>query len=101
MTDKDAAKVARALAHPERIAILRDLRDYGEPVSPVDFARRNRGVLLGNASYQFTALRKLGVTAIASRRQVRGSRETFHRIGGPRGTLALLMLAAIDAARSD
>jgi DNA-binding transcriptional ArsR family regulator len=103
MTDRDAATVAKALSHPERIAILRDLRDHEAPVSATDFSRRVRGEasLRSEIGYHFSALRKLELITATSRRPVRGSSETFYRIGGPRGELALMILAAIDVAESD
>ena len=74
--DRDAAKMAKALTHPLRVAILYELAR--RTASPVDLAR-SMCEPLGNVSYHVRTLRELGCIELADTRQRRGAIEHFYR----------------------
>jgi DNA-binding transcriptional ArsR family regulator len=93
--DDVLAAVAKALSHPLRVAIIRDLRASAGPVSPSEYAESN-GVPLGNVSYHCKALREAGVARIIKREPVRGAVENFHALDGTNAAACLAVIDAID-----
>jgi hypothetical protein len=92
LEDWQVIRVARAIAHPMRLAIIRDLRAGDEVCSPSIWAERH-GEKLGNTSYHFKALAKLGVSSMCGTRRRRGAIEHLYEMKGP---LATAVLAALD-----
>ncbi|HEX2707576.1 MAG TPA: hypothetical protein VHM66_06150 [Solirubrobacterales bacterium] len=74
---KDAAALAKALSHPLRIEILEDLGDGKN--SPVGFAT-SQSAPLGNVSYHFNVLVKLGCLELVGTAQKRGAVEHIYAI---------------------
>ncbi len=62
MKDKDAADIAKALSHPLRLEILREMRKR-ENASPNDLSQ-DLNEPLGNISYHVTTLREAGAVEI-------------------------------------
>ena len=94
MRDKDVAKVGKALAHPMKVAIIRDLRTEGK-LSPIEWTEEH-GVPLQNGSYHFTSLRKLGILKPAGTAQRRGALEHYYRLAGAKADAVLRVLDTID-----
>lgn len=94
MRDEDVSVIAKALSHPDKVSIIRDMRTEGK-LSPVAWSVAN-GVPLGNASYHFGSLLKLGVLKAAGTRQRRGALEHFYTLKGSEAEAVLRALDAID-----
>lgn len=77
MTDKEAATISKAVAHPLRIALLRLLREAA-PTSAVQFSRK-LSQPLGQFAYHLGALRDLGAIEVAEGVQRRGAIEHRYR----------------------
>ncbi len=87
MDDRAAAEVAKALSHPLRLAILREIRDVRK-LSPSEYAR-DSGEPLGNVSYHVKALERAGVLEVVETAHRRGALEHYYALGGPRAGIAL------------
>lgn len=100
MDDQQAAKVALALAHPCRIAIVRDLDSReGEPTGPGDFHRRVRGHgTLSRVNYHFRELRRLGVTSLVEDEGEgsRSSKSKLQTLTPGLGRMAAGFVSAVD-----
>ena len=80
----DWERLARATAHPLRVAVLEVLGlDGGRLLSPSDLSRELQ-MPLSNTNYHVTELAKAGLIELVSRRQVRGATEHFYRLPAPR-----------------
>lgn len=90
MDDGQAADIAKALSHPLRFKLLRELRER-EELSPVEYARES-GETLGNISYHFTVLAKAEVIAQTGAVARRGAMEHRYSPAGPRAEVALAVL---------
>lgn len=90
LTDQEVVKVATALSHPTRLAIVRGLRS--ETDSPSSWADEN-GESVGNSAYHFRQLQRLGVASLAGTRKRRGALEHIYALEGP---LAKPVLTALD-----
>jgi DNA-binding transcriptional ArsR family regulator len=90
MDDREAAAVAKALSHPLRLAILREVRDR-RSLSPAGYARET-GEPLGNVSYHVRALESAGVVEIVGTANRRGALEHFYAPGGTNSGTALAIL---------
>jgi DNA-binding transcriptional ArsR family regulator len=100
VTEQEAANVARALAHPTRIAIVRVLRDAEEPISAAIFAKKVPGHgTPSRMNYHFTEFRRLGVTDTASGPGAGGWKPSLHRLTPVLGALAAQFVSDADAAR--
>lgn len=83
MTDAEIAQVGQALAHPLRVALLREMRRRSpQPLSAVQYSRASDEPL-GNVSYHLMKLRALGVAEVVDTAQRRGAIEHMHALGGP------------------
>jgi DNA-binding transcriptional ArsR family regulator len=96
MDDREAAAVGKALSHPLRLAILREVRDQRQ-LSPSAYARQS-GEPLGNVSYHVTALREAGVLEVTDTAKRRGALEHFYSLTGPRAGIALTVLDLLGTA---
>lgn len=92
MSDKDAAEVAKALCHPLRLRIMRELRGR-KTVSPVELADLLKEPL-GNTSYHVAALRKAGAVEVVELIPRRGAVE--HRYGLAKTPRAALVGQLLD-----
>jgi DNA-binding transcriptional ArsR family regulator len=79
----DWERLARATAHPVRIAILEVLgMDGGRTLSPSDIGLELQ-IPLSNTNYHVIELAKAGLIHLAHMRPVRGATEHFYRIPDP------------------
>jgi DNA-binding transcriptional ArsR family regulator len=78
----DWEHLARATAHPLRVAILEILGiDGGRVLSPSDLSQELQ-IPLSNTNYHVTELAKAGLIDLVRTRQVRGATEHFYRLPG-------------------
>ena len=70
-------RLMKALGHPVRVRILEVVNE--RPISPVGFAREERGVSLSTASYHFKVLEECGCIECVEEVQRRGSREHIYQ----------------------
>jgi len=78
----DWEHLARATAHPLRVAILEILGiDGGRVLSPSDLSQELQ-IPLSNTNYHVTELAKAGLIELVRTRQVRGATEHFYRLPG-------------------
>jgi hypothetical protein len=77
MDNAHSLRLAKALSHPVRIQILMSMNTPRRRMSPKNFADES-GCTIGNSSYHFRKLHKLGFLHLASTRQRRGSTEHFY-----------------------
>lgn len=76
--------LARATAHPLRVAVLEILgMDGGRTLSPHDLSLELQ-IPLSNTNYHVTELAKSGLIELTRTRQVRGATEHFYRLVGER-----------------
>lgn len=75
----DWERVARASAHPLRIAVLECLAAEQRPLSPRELAARVAQPL-GNVAYHVRQLRSIGLIALAHAAPRRGAIEHFYRL---------------------
>ena len=92
MDDEGAAEVARALGHPLRLQIMRELRSR-KTVSPKELADALR-TPLGNTSYHVSVLREAGAVEIVELVPRRGAME--HRYGLAKTPRAALVNQLLD-----
>lgn len=78
MSHPSPLNTAKALAHPTRIQILMAMHTPHRTMSPKNFSDET-GETIGNSSYHFRKLEKLGFLSLDRTRQVRGSTEHFYR----------------------
>jgi DNA-binding transcriptional ArsR family regulator len=90
MDDQQASQIARALAHPLRIGLLRAIREERR-LSPSAYAQQT-GEPLGNVSYHVRALESAGVVEIVGTANRRGALEHFYAPGGTNSGTALAIL---------
>lgn len=95
MDDQKAAGLAKALAHPLRFDILRQIRDRRQ-LSPSAYAKET-GEPLGNASYHFAVLRDSGILAVADTAKRRGVLEHYYSLTGPVAGAALGVMDLLEA----
>jgi hypothetical protein len=84
--------IGKALGHPTRLAILRDLRSNAETRSPTTCAEAN-GMALANIHYHFQTLAGLGVVSLSRTEKRRGATEHFYFLDGP---LTVAVLTTLD-----
>jgi DNA-binding transcriptional ArsR family regulator len=96
MDDGQAADIAKALSHPLRFGLLRDLRERKD-LSPVEYARES-GETLGNVSYHFSVLAKAEVIAQTASVARRGAMEHRYSLTGRRSEAALAVLDLLGQA---
>jgi DNA-binding transcriptional ArsR family regulator len=78
----DWEHLARATAHPLRVAVLEILGiDGGRVLSPSDLSQELQ-IPLSNTNYHVTELAKAGLIDLVRTRQVRGATEHFYRLPG-------------------
>jgi predicted ArsR family transcriptional regulator len=78
----DWEHLARATAHPLRVAILEILGiDGGRVLSPSDLSQELQ-IPLSNTNYHVTELAKAALIELTRTRQVRGATEHFYRLPG-------------------
>ena len=95
MNDTEIATLGRAVAHPLRVRILREMsRRAPRPLSPVEFSRAS-GEPLGNVSYHLGALRKLGIAEVVATEQRRGALEHLHGLCGPSAAAVQKLLESL------
>jgi DNA-binding transcriptional ArsR family regulator len=87
-------RVGKAISHPIRLAMIRDLRGQGE-ASPVRFSEAHQ-VPLGSASYHFKALRSAGVCKVIRTERRRGAIEHIHALRGPQADATLAVLDVLE-----
>jgi DNA-binding transcriptional ArsR family regulator len=96
MNDGQAADIAKALSHPLRFELLRELRERKD-LSPVEYARES-GDALGNVSYHFGVLAKAKVIAQTAGVARRGAMEHRYSLRGRRAEVALAVLDLLGEA---
>jgi DNA-binding transcriptional ArsR family regulator len=96
MNDGQAADIAKALSHPLRFGLLRELRER-KNLSPVEYAR-DSDQPLGNVSYHFSVLRKAKVIAHTGSVAKRGATEHRYSLSGRRAKVALAILDLLGEA---
>jgi DNA-binding transcriptional ArsR family regulator len=96
MNDGQAADIAKALSHPLRFELLRNLRERKD-LSPVQYARES-GVSLGNVSYYFGVLAKAKVIAQTAAVAKRGAMEHRYSLSGRKAEVALAVLDLLSTA---
>jgi DNA-binding transcriptional ArsR family regulator len=80
----DWEHLARATAHPLRVAVLEILGlDGGRTLSPSDLSLELQ-IPLSNTNYHVTELAKAGLIELTGTRPVRGATEHFYRLPGER-----------------
>lgn len=96
MKDKDAADIAKALSHPLRLEILREMRKRKD-ASPNDLSQYLNEPL-GNISYHVTTLREAGAVEVVEEVPRRGAVEHRYALAStPRAALVGQMLDLLDA----
>jgi DNA-binding transcriptional ArsR family regulator len=79
----DWERLARATAHPLRIAVLELLGlEGGRVLSPTELSRELK-MPLSNTNYHVTELAKAELIELVGERQVRGATEHFYRLPAP------------------
>jgi DNA-binding transcriptional ArsR family regulator len=96
MNDGQAADIAKALSHPLRFELLRNLRERKD-LSPVEYAR-DSGESLGNVSYHFSVLVKAKVIAQTGSVARRGAMEHRYSLSGRRAKVTLAVLDLLGEA---
>jgi DNA-binding transcriptional ArsR family regulator len=96
MHDRGAAEIAKALSHPIRIGIIRELRTRRR-LSPTEYAREH-GDPLGNVSYHFQTLRRAEVVEVTDTARRRGALEHFYSLTGERAGIATGVMDLLDKA---
>jgi DNA-binding transcriptional ArsR family regulator len=100
VTEQEAADVAKAIAHPTRLAMVRMLRDTDDGLSASFFSRKCPGHgTLSKLNYHITELKKAGVTTTEPVPGSRGWKRNLHRLTPDLGALAVKLVNDIDAAR--
>lgn len=92
LTDTQVVKAGKALGHPLRLKLIRDLQQFG-CYSPVRWSEDNE-LPMGNVNYHFKALQKLGIIKLISTKKGRGAIE--HHYGLAAGKLAGATVAVLD-----
>jgi DNA-binding transcriptional ArsR family regulator len=90
MNDGQAADIAKALSHPLRFELLRNLRERKD-LSPVQYARESDEPL-GNVSYHFGVLARAGVIAQTGAVAKRGAMEHRYSLSGRKAKVTLAVL---------
>lgn len=90
MNDGQAADIAKALSHPLRFELLRNLRECKD-LSPVEYARES-SESLGNVSYHFSVLAKAEVISQTGSVAKRGAMEHRYSLSGRRAEATLAVL---------
>lgn len=96
MNDEQAAQVAKALGHPLRIALLREVRGWPD-FSPVEYARESEESL-GNVSYHVRALLEADVIVPTDGVARRGALEHRYALSGRGAEVALAVLDLLATA---
>jgi DNA-binding transcriptional ArsR family regulator len=96
MKDGQAADIAKALSHPLRFELLRELRER-KSLSPVEYARES-DESLGTVSYHFGVLAKAGVITQTGAVARRGAMEHRYSLSGRRAKVALAVLDLLGEA---
>jgi DNA-binding transcriptional ArsR family regulator len=91
LTDAQVVKVAKALGHPLRLRLIRDLQRFDD-YAPSRWAEDNE-LPLGNVDYHFKTLAKLGVAKVIRTERRRGATEHHY---GLAGKLAAATVTALD-----
>jgi DNA-binding transcriptional ArsR family regulator len=100
VTEQEAADVAKAIAHPTRLAMVRMLRDTQEGLSATVFGKRCPGHgTLSKLNYHMTELKKARVTTTEPAPGARGWKRNRHRLTPDLGALAVQLVNDIDAAK--
>jgi DNA-binding transcriptional ArsR family regulator len=96
----DWERLARATAHPLRVAVLEILGlDGGRTLSPSDLSLELQ-IPLSNTNYHVTELAKAGLIELTGTRPVRGATEHFYRLPGKRSSNGNGRSRRIAAART-
>jgi DNA-binding transcriptional ArsR family regulator len=96
MDDQQGAEVAKALSHPLRIELLRNLRERSD-ISPTQYSRET-GEPLGNVSYHFTVLSKADVVTQTGAVPRRGAMEHRYSLNGRKAKAVIAVLDLLGAA---
>jgi DNA-binding transcriptional ArsR family regulator len=99
MEDADAATLAKALGHPIRLAILRELRSRSSTeLSPLGFTGKFGFGSPQGVCCHFKALRDAEVLSVARREPRRGSAATYHALRGKQASAAVQLAEAPEEA---
>jgi DNA-binding transcriptional ArsR family regulator len=96
MNDGQAADIAKALSHPLRFELLRNLRERKD-LSPVEYARET-DESLGTVSYHFGVLAKAGVIVQTDAVARRGAMEHRYSMSGRKAKVTLAVLDLLSEA---
>lgn len=88
----EIVRVANALNHPKRVAIVSKMSADGQSYSPTRWAREF-GVTLQSVAYHFRKLDSLGIAPVVDTVENRGGKEHLHELTGP---LAAAVVVALD-----
>jgi hypothetical protein len=94
MKDGDLVAIGKALSHPMRLRMIRDLLGDGD-WSPTTWARAN-GETLGDSSYHFKQLAKFRVAKRARAEKRRGVVEHFYELTAVRSQATSAVLDVLD-----
>jgi hypothetical protein len=94
--DQEAADVAKAIAHPTRLTMVRMLQDSEDGLSATVFGKKCPGHgTLSKLSYHMTELKKAGLTTTEPAPGARGWKRNLHR--GDQGLLGAMCMASKPA----
>jgi hypothetical protein len=88
----EIVRVAKAIGHPRRVAIVSKMSAERERYSPARWAREC-DVALQSVAYHFRTLDSLRVAPVVDTIEIRGGKEHLHELNGP---LAAAAVAALD-----
>jgi hypothetical protein len=88
----EIVRVARAIGHPKRVAIVCKMSAERERYSPARWAREC-GATPQSVAYHFRTLDSLGVAPVVDTIETRGGKEHLHELNGP---LAAAVVASLD-----
>lgn|GEM_PF-4214632 len=94
LTDVQIVEVAKALGHPLRLRVIRDLQrcdDY----APARWAEDN-DLPLGNVDYHFKTLAKLGVAKVVRTERKRGATEHHYGLAGKLADATVRVLDVLE-----
>ena len=94
MSDEEmVVKIGKAISHPTRLLMIRDLRRDAE-FSPTDFNERHAGEKVGDGAYHLKVLRDIGLATVVRTQTRRRGKERVHALKS--GALTSMTLAILD-----
>lgn len=94
LTDAQIVAVAKALGHPLRVRLIRDLQRFDD-YAPSRWAEDN-DLPLGNVDYHFKTLAKLGVAKVVRTERKRGATEHHYGLAGKLADATVRVLDVLE-----